>query len=71
MNTVIKCYVQTTVFCGASVLGWDLRKTSKWSYKEQFKEITNDLILTLAWPITGPPTIKRIWKEMEFGPYYD
>lgn len=71
VNSVFRGYISTIPFAGALVMGWDFKKTSKWTAKERAWELAEDLTLTMVWPITGPSAVKRAWRNMEFGPFYD
>ena len=66
---VVKIYFRTIPFVSALTLGYDLQKTTKWSYIEKTWEFAEDLTLTLIWPITAPVAIKNFINRLDLPPY--
>ena len=83
MKRGLQAYKWSCIYAGSIVLGWDLQSIQierrreerggalSRKFKEQAWQVAEDLTLALAWPITGPPAVKRALANMEFGPFDD
>lgn len=71
IKMITTLYLRTIPFATALTFGYSLQKTNKWSYSERCWEITNDITLSLVWPITAPYAINNFLSDFDSPPYHD